>query len=112
MGSWKENKLHGRGRYTWEDGRSYEGQYVDDKKEGFGIYVWPDGRKYEGWWRNGKQHGEGRFFNTKGKSKKGIWEEGERIRWVEGSRKDRDTLSKTTKTTENFATPSDLSPKY
>jgi hypothetical protein len=101
--------LHGKGRYTWEDGRSYEGQYIDDKKEGYGVYIWPDGRKYEGMWANGKQHGEGKFFNTKGKSKKGLWEDGERLRWLDG-KKDKDTMSKATKTTEgNWATPTERS---
>ena len=36
--------MHGFGRITWKDGRSYEGQYFNDKKHGFGIYTWPDGR--------------------------------------------------------------------
>jgi len=42
--------MHGKGRYTWKDGRAYEGEYVDDKKHGFGVYTWPDGRRYEGEW--------------------------------------------------------------
>jgi len=24
--------MHGKGVYTWKDGRKYEGDYVDDKK--------------------------------------------------------------------------------
>jgi len=24
--------MHGKGTYTWKDGRKYEGEYVDDKK--------------------------------------------------------------------------------
>lgn len=32
--------MHGRGKYTWEDGRFYEGEYVEDKKQGYGIYRW------------------------------------------------------------------------
>jgi hypothetical protein len=77
------NKLHGKGIYTWADGRSYDGAYIDDKKEGFGVYIWPDGRKYEGQWLNGKQHGEGKFTNTKGKSRRGEWKEGEKIKWLD-----------------------------
>ena len=46
--------MDGRGKFTWADGRCFEGEYVNDKKQGFGIFSWPDGRKYEGYWLNGK----------------------------------------------------------
>jgi hypothetical protein len=45
--------MHGYGRYTWEDGRKYDGQYLNDKKHGKGVYIWSDGRKYDGEWANG-----------------------------------------------------------
>lgn len=32
--------MHGRGIYTWKDGRRYEGEYLNDRKHGFGIYTW------------------------------------------------------------------------
>ena len=48
--------MHGYGVYTWlENGRKYEGSYVNDKKEGFGVYTWSDERKYIGNWLKGKQ---------------------------------------------------------
>ena len=76
--------MHGKGTFTWPDGRKYEGDYKDDKKEGVGLFVWADGRKYNGCWKDGKQHGEGMFFNvSQGKWKKGIWENGKRMRWME-----------------------------
>ena len=25
----------------YQDGRIYEGNYVDDKKEGYGVFTWP-----------------------------------------------------------------------
>jgi len=46
--------MHGKGKITWTDGRSYEGDYVDDKKHGFGTFTWSDGRKYIGMWEKGK----------------------------------------------------------
>ncbi len=46
--------MHGRGVYTWKDGRKYEREYFNDKKHGYGTYTWSDGRKYEGEWKNGK----------------------------------------------------------
>ena len=74
--------MHGKGIYTWADGRKYEGDYVNDKKEGFGSYLWTDGRKYEGQWINGKQHGRGRYLGVDGSMKFGTWEDGKRIEWV------------------------------
>ena len=47
--------MDGTGKYTWKDGRYYEGEYLNDKKQGFGVFSWPDGRKYEGLWHDGKQ---------------------------------------------------------
>ena len=46
--------MHGQGVFTWEDGRKYEGSYIDDKKEGNGRFTWPDGRVYEGMWKDGR----------------------------------------------------------
>lgn len=37
-GDWLNNKMHGKGRYRWADGRVYEGEYYQDKKEGYGVY--------------------------------------------------------------------------
>ena len=46
--------MNGHGTFTWPDGRTYVGDFVDDKKEGNGNFTWPDGRTYEGGWKNGK----------------------------------------------------------
>ena len=40
--------MHGKGVYTWKDGRRYDGEYLKDKKHGWGTYTWEDGRQYEG----------------------------------------------------------------
>ena len=37
--------MDGKGVFTWEDGRSYSGEYKLDKKHGYGIFSWPDGSK-------------------------------------------------------------------
>ena len=31
---------HGYGKYTYENGNIYEGQWKDDKKEGFGTFYY------------------------------------------------------------------------
>jgi hypothetical protein len=28
------NKMHGKGQFTWPDGRQYDGDYFEDKKHG------------------------------------------------------------------------------
>lgn len=38
--------MHGKGIYVWEDGRRYEGEYINDIKNGSGKYYWPDGKKF------------------------------------------------------------------
>ena len=44
---------------------------MDNKISGKGLYTWSDGRKYEGAWMNGKQHGTGIYTSASGKTKKG-----------------------------------------
>lgn len=74
--------MHGKGVFTWADGRKYEGEYYDDKKQGHGIFHWPDGRQYNGFWMAGKQQGVGIYFNAKGEVRYGRWENGKRIKWI------------------------------
>jgi len=45
--------MHGKGTFTWADGRCYVGEYANDLKEGQGTFTWCDGRKYEGAWEKG-----------------------------------------------------------
>ena len=82
MGSWKSNIMNGFGVYTWKDGRTYEGYYIDDKKHGFGVYTWSDQKRYAGWWWGGKQHGLGTFISKEGKKKLGVWEDGKKSSWL------------------------------
>ena len=75
--------MHGKGSYTWKDGRKYEGQYLHDKKHGNGIYIWADGRKYDGQWAYGKQNGKGKYILPDGTVRVGLWEDGKRIQWLD-----------------------------
>ena len=40
--------MNGKGITTWQDGKKYNGEYLDDKKHGYGIFEWNNGKKYEG----------------------------------------------------------------
>lgn len=75
----------------YEDGRIYNGEYLNDKKHGHGVYTWPNGKKYDGDWLNDKQHGTAKFSNTKGQTRLGQWENGQRIKWIS-----RDGMTETT----------------
>jgi hypothetical protein len=37
-----------KGKYIWNDGSFYQGDWVENKISGSGVYNWADGRKYEG----------------------------------------------------------------
>ena len=41
-------KKHGKGKYKWNDGSEYTGDWEDNKISGTGVYTWLDGRRYEG----------------------------------------------------------------
>ena len=74
--------MHGKGNIKWQDGKSYDGEYMDDKKHGKGTFIWADGRKYIGYWNKGKQDGIGIYFLSAGEQKVGEWKDGERNRWL------------------------------
>eukprot|EP00826_Nyctotherus_ovalis_P022570 TRINITY_DN17470_c0_g1_i2.p3 TRINITY_DN17470_c0_g1~~TRINITY_DN17470_c0_g1_i2.p3 ORF type:complete len:103 (-),score=21.98 TRINITY_DN17470_c0_g1_i2:149-457(-) len=74
--------MHGKGKYSWPNGRRYEGEYAEDKKHGYGVYCWPDRRRYEGCWRDGKQNGKGRYYDKNGQVKYGIWRGGKKVKWI------------------------------
>ena len=74
----KNNKMDGKGVFTWPDGRKYEGEYKNDKKEGYGTFKWKEGRKYVGSWKNGKMNGIGVMTYTDGAKYEGEFVNGKR----------------------------------
>ena len=58
--------MHGKGTFTWADGRKYRGQYKRDVKHGFGVFENSDGRKYIGEWKDGVQDGTGTYICPNG----------------------------------------------
>ena len=59
VGSWKNDKKHGQGKYIVSESCMYEGAYVEDMRQGRGKYVYPDGSVYEGDWLADLRHGQG-----------------------------------------------------
>jgi hypothetical protein len=35
------NNSHGKGVYTWADGRTYKGEWKNNKMDGQGEFTWP-----------------------------------------------------------------------
>ena len=52
-------------------------------KEGNGTFTWTDGKSYTGEWLDGKQHGIGKYTSATGETRGGEWNKGERIRWLD-----------------------------
>jgi len=78
-GEWKDNRMHGYGIFNWNDGRSFEGKFNEDKKEGFGIMRNKLNSIYIGFWNNNFLEGEGCIL-TNGKIKKFIFLKSKKIK--------------------------------
>jgi hypothetical protein len=59
IGEWQDNKITGRGMYTWPDGRKYEGEWLNNNMHGKGKYTWQDGRSFEGSYEADRRQGFG-----------------------------------------------------
>lgn len=74
-GDWVNFKKEGFGKFYYPDRRYYEGVFKEDKRHGKGILKWPDGRVYEGEFVADKMHGNGQFVQN-GQVSEGIFENG------------------------------------
>ena len=54
--------MHGKGVYSWPDGKRYEGSYKQGHRHGQGKLTRPSGNWYSGGWADGKEHGDGLLF--------------------------------------------------
>jgi len=53
-----EGRPHGVGKQMFEDGSSYEGEWVHGVQHGHGVNEWAWGDRYDGQWADGKMHGK------------------------------------------------------
>ena len=54
---------NGPGTYTYTNGDTYEGEWVDGMRHGQGSYTFKGtGTKYSGTWVNGRKEGGGELF--------------------------------------------------
>ena len=57
---------HGKGKFYYQDGGFYDGEWNNNKMEGYGILFYQSNHKaYEGQWVNDQFHGFGKLFNDK-----------------------------------------------
>jgi len=66
IGETLNNKRHGQGTYTFDDGAKYVGEWKDSKPHGQGTYTYADGTKYVGDHKDGKMHGQGTYTYAEG----------------------------------------------
>jgi hypothetical protein len=50
VGEWREDFIHGRGKYSFSSASWYEGEWEFGKFHGRGTYVWRNGASYVGDW--------------------------------------------------------------
>ncbi|KAL2920039.1 hypothetical protein HK105_200105 [Polyrhizophydium stewartii] len=73
-GQYANSKRSGQGVYKWKAGHRYIGNYQDNQRNGQGYFVYPDGSKYRGDFVAGKRHGSGVYAYANGDVYQGAWE--------------------------------------
>jgi len=74
-GQWKNNLMHGRGKYITVEGDIYEGEFVDNHREGKGILINVDLGVYEGDFHQNQKSGKGKYCFYKGDRYEGDYAE-------------------------------------
>jgi 1-phosphatidylinositol-4-phosphate 5-kinase len=80
----------GMGKLESPTGDVYEGMWENDQFNGQGTYTWADKSKYTGEWKNGVQDGYGIFFYTNGDKYNGYFRNNQfhgkgKYTWADGS---------------------------
>ena len=62
-GDYINDNFEGNGKYIWEDGSHYIGQWKDDLRNGKGTLYYQNGKiNYDGDWVNGRPNGYGKYI--------------------------------------------------
>ena len=72
-GLFEKGYFHGKGKATYTDGVTYEGDWVKDKITGTGVWIEPNGMKYEGSFLESAFHGKGKIIFENGNIYDGDW---------------------------------------
>lgn len=73
----KNGVEEGKGKMVWDNGDSYDGDWVYGAMHGYGVYIYSDGGRYEGNWSESNFNGYGVFYYKNGSKYEGNWSEGE-----------------------------------
>lgn len=77
-GTYAHGLLQGQVKYNGHNGDRYTGAYVDGERHGQGTYIWADGSKYVGNYQNGVRSGQGTMYYSDGNIYVGQWKNGQR----------------------------------
>ena len=75
-GQFVMNQRHGQGKYVWNSGDYYNGEWVSSMKDGYGrLFSKVENQIYEGHFKNNKKHGEGKIIVASDGTviQRGIW---------------------------------------
>ena len=61
------DNFHGKGKYVFADGETYEGDFQDDVFCGVGVYHFAEGDVYEGEYVGDIMHGKGKYTFVDGR---------------------------------------------
>ncbi|MBF0627007.1 MAG: hypothetical protein HQL91_02185 [Magnetococcales bacterium] len=79
QGNWRGGQRHGTGVYTYINGEKYSGSWRQDRMEGQGSYTYLDGSRYEGEWHANQRHGKGTLIQANGDKYVGEWRHDKRF---------------------------------
>ncbi len=71
---YNSTSISGYGLYSYKNGDSYEGDFVEGKRHGLGEYIYKDTSYYRGEWENDCKSGRGVYVKN-GKEYNGIWKD-------------------------------------
>ncbi|KAL2898210.1 Phosphatidylinositol 4-phosphate 5-kinase 6 [Bienertia sinuspersici] len=90
VGEWRKGKAMGKGRFTWPSGATYEGEFKRGYMDGKGTYTTANEDTYRGYWSMNHKHGKGTETYSNGDFYEGEWikgmQEGQgRYQWANGN---------------------------
>lgn len=74
----KDKRMEGKGRLTWANGNTHEGEFVNDLPHGTGTFTASSGWSYTGQWAHGQYEGRGTEVYLNGARYEGEFKAGKR----------------------------------
>ena len=71
--------FHGKGIYSWGDGREFKGYFVENNITGLGVLTYKNGEFYEGELRLGQEYGHGVLAKGSSVIFAGAWVSGQQV---------------------------------